>query len=119
MNKYKFIIIKLHRDFSHVIQNPHGRICIQFDDMSTVYNRHSFSNHHLFPVVHHMSLIEPLYGPTRNRASSIPTIDTRSIERSVEKLKINPQSNIVKDKDNLLNEDIPSASETSFDLNNY
>ncbi|KAG5576938.1 hypothetical protein H5410_057072 [Solanum commersonii] len=122
-------------NFSHISQNPDGRICIQFSDnsyaphrqsfsnnrfMSTVnhsYKRHSLYSHKLLPVVHHISPIEPIDGPARDGAASLHTITTDS-NSLVEKVKIDPQTNIVQvTNDDISDKDIPSISEMKFDPN--
>lgn len=64
----------------------------------------------LLPTMHHISPVEPSYGLARSRAASLHTIDSTST-RSVEKIKINPQTNIVQDNDNISDRDIPTASD--------
>ncbi|KAG5599884.1 hypothetical protein H5410_031254 [Solanum commersonii] len=122
-------------DFSCISQNPDGRICIQFADnsyaphrrscainksMSSVnhsFNRHSLSSSRLLPTVHHISPIEPIHGPARDRAASLHTItpDSNSV---VEKVKIDPLTNIVQVNDDVSDKDIPLVSEMEFDPNN-
>jgi len=122
-------------EYSHITQNPDGRICIQFDNNSSTYNRqsfsdnrilhaisanynrHSFTNRRLLPDIQHISPAEPVYRPTRNRAASLHTISTKVGDKPVERVKINPQTNIVQDSDNISDKDIPSASEIDFDPN--
>ncbi|WMV33437.1 hypothetical protein MTR67_026822, partial [Solanum verrucosum] len=80
-------------NFSHTSQNSDGRICIQFTDNSYAPHRQSFANS-MSLSFHHISLIEPIYGPARDRAASLHTItsDSNSV---VEKVKIDPRTNIV------------------------
>ncbi|KAG5579979.1 hypothetical protein H5410_050606 [Solanum commersonii] len=100
-------------DFSHISQNPDRRICIQFSDnryaphrqsfsnnklMSYVnhsFNRQSLSSRRLMPAIHHISLVEPIYGLARDRTAALHTIasDSNSV---VEKVKIDPRTNTVK-----------------------
>ncbi|XP_070036617.1 uncharacterized protein [Nicotiana tomentosiformis] len=57
------------------------------------------------------------YGPARNRAASLRIISTKMGDKPVERVKINPQTNIVQDSDNISDKDIPSASEMDFNPN--
>ncbi|KAG5599895.1 hypothetical protein H5410_031265 [Solanum commersonii] len=116
------------------LKNPEGRISIQFADnsfaphrqsfgnnrlmssMNHSYNRHSLSSHRLLLVVHHISPIKPIYGPARDRAALLHTIvfDGNPV---VEKVKIDPRTNIVQVNDDAFDKDIHSTSEMKFDLN--
>ena len=102
-------------ELTQVTQNPDGRICLQFDSNPPVY-RNSFSIPRRLPSIHHISPIEPDYGPARNRAASLHTInsaDSHITPKGVEKIKINSKTNIVQDFDN----ENPTPSEMDFDIN--
>ena len=66
--------------------------------------------------MYHISHVEPLYGLARSRAASLHTIDSASTG-FVQKVKVNPRTNIVQDNDNISDRDIPTASEMNFDPN--
>jgi len=110
-------------NFSHISQNPNEKVFIQFNDRSVVYNRHAFSHNRLMAAVHHISPIQPSYGPARSRPASLHTLDTESVNRLrntakyVENLSVNPKDNIVRIADNISDKDLPTASEMDFDPN--
>ncbi|KAG5616592.1 hypothetical protein H5410_016416 [Solanum commersonii] len=93
----------------------------KFNDIP--YSRHSFSDISLY-VIHHISPIEPVCGPARNRVASLHTIPSiisaDQNNRLVNKIKIDPRTNVVQANDNSSNisdKDIPSISEMNFDPN--
>lgn len=110
-------------EFSNITQNPDGKVFLQFDDRSLVDSRHSFTHNRLMPAVHHISPIEPSYGPARSKPASLHTLDTESVSRLrntakyVENLSVNPKDNIVRIADNISDKDLPTASEMDFDPN--
>ncbi|KAK6775128.1 hypothetical protein RDI58_026129 [Solanum bulbocastanum] len=110
-------------EYSHITQNPDGRICMQFNDI--YFSRHSFSSARRLSVMHHIFPIDHVYSPARNRAVSLHTllsvISADQSDRLVNKIKINPRLNIVYANDiasDISDKDIPSQFEMDFDLNN-
>ncbi|CAN4124971.1 unnamed protein product [Withania somnifera] len=74
----------------------------------------TFTNHE-YSHISQTPEVEPVYGPTRNKVSSLHTISY--IDRRVNKLKID-KDNIVRD-DQSEDKDIPSTSEMDFNPNDF
>ena len=104
-------------ELTHVTQNSYGKICLQFDNNSTISYRNSFAMSRSMPTRQYISPIEPpVYSPTRNRVESLHTlnsVDLPTTSHNVDKIKINSKTNIVQD---FYNEN-PTPSEMEFDIN--
>ncbi|KAG5594621.1 hypothetical protein H5410_035853 [Solanum commersonii] len=69
-------------EYSLITQNFDGKICMQFDEKSIPYNRHSFSNRRL--AIQHILPIEPIYGPARNLNDKSSDISVKNIPSAFE-----------------------------------
>ncbi|KAG5579987.1 hypothetical protein H5410_050614 [Solanum commersonii] len=69
-------------------------------------------NRRLMPAIHHISLVEHIYGLARDRAAALHTItsDSNSI---VEKAKIDPRTNIVQ-QENIFKKNFLMENEIGF-----
>ena len=118
-------------DYSHISQNPDGKVCIEFSNNSSaynsrIYNRRSFSGYRRLPEIQHISQItqEGLsYETARRRPLSLHTLSDTMSEGLVERVRIDPKTNIVQATDRLSDMDptqpeMDISVDKSTDLNN-
>ena len=109
-------------DYSHISQNPDGKVCIEFTDNSVynspIYNRRSFSGYRRVPEIQHISPIShesPSYGTARRKPLSLHTLSDNASQGLVERVRIDPRTNIVQATDKLSDMD-PTQSEMDFSV---
>ena len=109
-------------DYSHISQNPDGKVCIEFADNSVynspIYNRRSFSGYRRVPEIQHISPIShesPSYGTARRKPLSLHTLSDNASQGLVERVRIDPRTNIVQATDKLSDID-PTQSEMDFSV---
>ena len=110
-------------DYSHITQYPDGKVCIEFTDNSPaynspVYNRRSLSCYSRLLEIQYISPISqegPSYGSARRRPLSLHTLSDTMSEGLVERVRIDPKTNIVQATDKLSDLD-PTQSEMDFSV---
>ena len=110
-------------DYSHITQNLDGKVCIEFTNNhsiynSPIYNRRSFSGYRRLPEIQHISPIPyegPSYGSARRRPLSLHTLSDSMSEGLVERVRINPKTNIVQATNKLSDLD-PTQSKMDFNV---
>lgn len=112
-------------NYSRISQDPHGKVCIEFSDNSSssnynspVYSRRSFSGYRRLPEIQHISPLSnegPSYGSARRRPLSLHTLSDTLSEGMVERVRIDPKTNIVQATDRLSDLD-PTQSEMDFSV---
>ena len=89
-----------------------GKVCIEFADNSVynspIYNRRSFSGYRRVPEIQHISPIShesPSYGTARRKPLSLHTLSDTASQGLVERVRIDPRTNIVQATDKLFDID--------------